>query len=122
MIPSAPISTTGLKPREVEVNLRIPRVKTPVRDADGYPIDNGSVRYVRRITVPQLPEAGTLLRLETSAGVGLECEVLRTDWDDRKEMFVVYGKYSQRSIPPDQYHALINDPDWEMRPLLSTAR
>ncbi len=105
--------------RVVEVNLRIPRVKTPVKDANGYPIDNGSVRYIRRMTVPELPKPGAVVRLETSAGVILECEVLRTDWDDRHELFVVYGKYSQRSIPPEEYHALVNDPAWEMRPLLS---
>ena len=105
--------------REVEINLRIPRVKTPVKDANGYPIDNGLVRYIRRITIAELPKPGALLQLETSAGPRVECEVLRADWDDSKQLFVVGCKYSQRSIPPDQYHAIVNDPAWEMRPLLS---
>ena len=103
---------------EVEINLRIPRVNTPVKDENGYPIDNGSVRYIRRITIPALPKPGALLRIQTSAGPSIECEVARADWDDAKEVFIVYGKYSKRSIPPEEYHALVEDPAWEMRPLL----
>jgi len=102
----------------VEINLRIPRVKAPVKDQHGYPIDNGSVRYLRRITVPVLPKPGEVLRLTTRAGREIECEVTKADWDDGKELFVVYGRYSKRSIPAEEYHALIEDPDWEMRPLL----
>lgn len=102
----------------VEINLRIPRVKTPVKDPNGYPIDNGSVRYLRRVTLPALPKPGAVLRLETRAGLELECEVTRADWDEGKELWVVYGRYSKRSIPTEEYHAIIEDPDWEMRPLL----
>lgn len=102
----------------VEVNLRIPRVKTPVKDQNGYPIDNGTVRFIRRSTLPALPKTGAVLRLETSAGLEVECEVARADWDDSKEMFVVYARYAKRSIPPEEYHALVEDPAWEMRPLL----
>ena len=105
-------------PMEVEINLRIPRVKTPVKDANGYPIDNGDVRYIRRIVVPSLPKPGQRLELDTSAGVTTECEVIRADWSERYELFVVYAKYAKRSIEPDVYHALVNDPAWEMRPLL----
>jgi hypothetical protein len=105
-------------PIEVEINLRIPRVKTPVKDNNGYPIDNGSVRYIRRITVPALPKPGEMLQLDTSAGFKIEGEVARADWNDDKNMFVVYAKYSKRSIPMEEYHALVNDPGWEMRPLL----
>ena len=103
---------------EVEINLRIPRVKAPVKDENGFPIDNGSVRYIRRITIPALPKPGALLRLETSAGASVECEVVRAIWDDGKAMFIVYGTYSKRSIPPEEYHALVEDPAWEMRSLL----
>lgn len=99
---------------EVEINLRIPRVK----DENGSPVDTASIRYIRRITVPALPKPGTLLRLATSAGVAVECEVARADWDDGKALFVVYGKYSKRSISSQEYHALVEDPAWESRSLL----
>ena len=103
---------------DVEINLRVPRVKTPVKDPNGYPIDNGSVRYLRRIVVPALPKPGEMLQLDTRAQVQLECEVTNSAWDEGKQMFIVYGRYSKRSIPSEEYHALIEDPDWEMRPLL----
>ena len=103
---------------EVEINLRIPRVKDPVKDESGYPVDNGQVRYIRRLTVPALPKPQTLLQLPTSAGAVVECEVIRADWNDGKNLFVVYTTYSKRSIPSDQYLALVRDPSWEMRPLL----
>ena len=103
---------------EVVINLRIPRVKTPVKDGSGYPIDNGSVRYLRRLTLPELPKPGTMLRLDTAAGQTLDCEVARSEWDDRENLFIVYGRYAKRSIPPEEYHALVEDPAWEMRPLL----
>jgi hypothetical protein len=102
----------------VEINLRIPRVKNPVKDPSGYPIDNGSVRYLRRVTLPVLPKPGELLKLPTSAGLELEAEVVRANWDDAKEMFVVYAGYAKRSIPPEEYHALVEDPAWTMQPLL----
>lgn len=103
----------------VEINLRIPRVKTPVKDPNGYPIDNGAVRYIRQVTLAALPKPGATLILPTSAGLNLECEVVRADWNDAKAMFVVYGGYTKRSIPPEEYHALVEDPAWTMRPLLS---
>ncbi len=103
---------------DVEINLRIPRVKTPVKDQNGYPIDNGSVRYLRRIVVPVLPKPGALLQLETRARVELECEVTNAAWNEGKQMFIVYVRYSKRSISAEEYHALVEDPDWDMRPLL----
>jgi hypothetical protein len=103
---------------EVEINLRIPRVKTPIKDEHGYPIDNGMVRYIRRVTLPALPKLGTLLALPTSAGRAVECEVTRTEWHDEMSLFIVYGKYAKRSIPPEEYAALVEDPAWEMRSLL----
>ena len=103
---------------DIEINLRIPAVKEPAKDHNGYPINSADVRFIRRITVPALPKPGVLLQLATGDGVSVECEVTRTDWSDGKDMFIVTCKYAKRGIPPNEYHALINDPDWEMRPLL----
>jgi hypothetical protein len=38
-------------PKEVEINLRIPSVKDPLKDASGWPINNGDIRFLKRITV-----------------------------------------------------------------------
>jgi hypothetical protein len=105
-------------PTDIEVNLRIPSVKDPVKDANGYPIRSSDVRFIRVISVPALPKPGALLQFEMKNGASIECEVHRADWSEGKERFIVYCRYSKRSISPDQYHALVSDPDWEMRPLL----
>ena len=103
---------------EVEVNLKIPRVKNPVLDEKGYPIDNGSVRFTKLIQVPALPKPGEKLQLSTSSGKTLVCEVTRSDWIDDREMFVLGCKYANRSMPADECAALFNDTDWRMKPLL----
>ena len=53
---------------EVEVNLRIPRMKVPSLDERGYPIDNSLIRFTKRITVPAIPKPGEMLQLTKSDG------------------------------------------------------
>jgi hypothetical protein len=101
----------------IEVNLRIPAVKQ-ARMANGYPINSADVRFLCDLTFSALPKPGVVLQLETKNGPSLDCEVLRVDWSDAVDRFVVYCKYAKRSIPPDEYNALFDDPNWKMRPLL----
>ncbi len=103
---------------DVEVNLRIPRAKVPSLDERGYPIDNSSVRFTKLITLPAIPKPGVSLHLTTSGGTSFECEVTGADWHEGKERFVVYCKYSKRSIPADECAALFNAADWAVKPLL----
>jgi len=102
---------------EVEVNLRIPKVKVPTLDENGRPIDHTYVRFTKIIKVPAIPKAGVSLQLSTSSGTTFECEVTRADWNEEKELFILACKYSKRSIPADECAALFNDADWKMRPL-----
>ena len=46
-------------PIEVEVNLAIPRIKNPILGENGYPIDNGTVRFTKMIHVPAIPQPGS---------------------------------------------------------------
>ena len=101
----------------IEANLKIPRVKTPIKDENGYPVDSGSVRFRKPIEVLAIPKTGDTLRLQTASGVTLECTVTRADWDQDRELFVASCSYSKRSIPPDEYTALVTDPSWAMKPL-----
>ena len=103
---------------DVDVNLRIPTVKAPTTEAPGYAINNADVRFVRRLTLAGLPKPGAVLDLETRSGIPLLCEVLRADWSEAKDRFIVYCKYANRSMTATAYHALLTDPDWERRPLL----
>jgi hypothetical protein len=105
-------------PIDVDVNLRIPTVKEPAKDAQGYPIVSADVRFIRHVSVTEIPKPGAVLHLETRGGKPLECEVQRADWNEGRERFIVYCSYAKRSIPSDEYHALLADPDWQMRPLL----
>jgi hypothetical protein len=103
---------------EVEINLAIPRIKNPVPDENGYPIDNGSIRFTKLISVPAIPKPGTVLPLTTSAGHEFSATVTRSDWHEERAIFVVSCKYSTRSIPADQCAALFSDPGWTVKPLL----
>jgi hypothetical protein len=103
---------------EVEVSLRVPNMKVPALDENGYPIDNSAVRFRKKVTVPAIPKPGEPLQLTTRTGKPFDSKVVRADWHDEKGMFVVSCQYGNRSISPDEYGALVNDPDWEMRPLV----
>ena len=105
-------------PLDVEVNLRIPSVKEPALDVNGYPINSADVRFIRGVSVPALPKPGAILHLETAQGMSLACEVRQADWSESKALFIVYCTYAKRSIPVAEYHALLNDPAWERRSLL----
>ena len=103
---------------DVEVHLRIPAVKDPPHDDKGYPINSAHVRFIRSTSVPTLPQPGAVLNLATKDGPLIACEVDHADWSEGRDRFIVYCKYAKRSIPADEYYALLNDPGWEMRPLL----
>jgi hypothetical protein len=104
-------------PVEVEIVLRVPQVKEPLKNADGYPVSNHDIRFVRRITTERLPKNGDVVPL-TTVGHAFEGKVNRVEWHDDSNMFKVYCQYGQRTIPPVQFQALTQDPDWAIKPLL----
>ena len=110
--------TDAVIPIEVEINLRIPNVKDPARDGAGYPIVNADVRFIRVVSLTVVPKEGSTLELQTSAGSVLKCDVVRAEWTDRANRFTVYCRYAHRSMPREEYAALLHDPDWVMRPLI----
>jgi len=104
---------------EIEINLQIPTVKEPLKGPDGWPISNADIRFLKRIEVPKLPKVGDLLDLTVKPDFTFQANVARSDWHEEKELFVVACKYKLRSIPRPEYLALMADPDWVRRPLLS---
>lgn len=107
------------QPMDIEVNLNIPTVKEPVKDASGYPISNRDIRFLKRLTVPSLPKPGDVLDLTAQPNCQFQATVVRSDWSDEKELFVVACRYLNRSIPRPEYLALMEDREWIKRPLLS---
>jgi hypothetical protein len=103
---------------EVEVSLRVPNMKVRALDEHGYPIDHSAVRFKKLMEVPSIPKAGEVLSLTTRGGGPFASKVMRADWNEGKNLFVVSCQYANRSITQEEYAALIQDPDWEMKPLI----
>jgi hypothetical protein len=103
---------------EVEVSLRVPNMKVRALDENGYPIDHASVRFKKLITVPKIPKPDAMLELTTRSGLTFPARVVRADWHESRELFVLSCQYGNRSISADEYRALAEDPDWELKPLI----
>ena len=103
---------------EVEVRLRVPNMKVRALDENGYPIDHSSVRFRKVIELPKVPKPEEPLELTTSSGMTLPARVVRSDWNEGLGLFVISCQYANRSITPDEYAALTNDPTWVMKHLL----
>lgn len=84
---------------------------------DGYPLDTSSVRFRKQLMVEAIPRAGESLAV-TAGTLTLPVTVMRADWSDREEMFVVACQYGQRSISVEEQDALVADPEWRMVPLI----
>lgn len=104
---------------DIEINLKIPTVKEPLKDESGWPISNQDIRFLKRVEVPVLPKPGEVLDLTIQPDHQFKATVIRSDWHDEKELFVVACRYTNRSIPRPQYLALMDDREWIRKPLLS---
>jgi hypothetical protein len=104
--------------REVEVSLRVPNMKVRALDENGYPIDHASVRFRKMISVPAIPKPEETLQLTTRSGLTLPARVVRTDWIESRELFVLSCQYANRSITVEEYAALTEDPEWVLKPLI----
>ena len=102
----------------VEVRLRVPNMKNRVLDESGYPIDHSSMRFRKTIEVERIPKPEAPLELSTSSGRVIQARVVRSDWNEGRGMFIVSCQYSNRSISAEEYAALADDPEWELKHLL----
>jgi hypothetical protein len=102
----------------VEVRLRVPNMKNRVLDENGYPIDHSAMRFRKVIEVERIPKPEAPIELDTVSGRVIQAKVVRSDWNEGRGMFIVSCQYSNRSIAPEEYHALADDPGWELKHLL----
>ena len=102
----------------VEVRLRVPNMKNRVLDESGYPIDHSAMRFRKVLEVERIPKPEAPMELETSSGRTIQAKVVRSDWNEGRGMFIVSCQYANRSITPEEYAALADDPEWELKHLL----
>ena len=104
----------------LEISLRIPSLRVHGREGrEGTEtIANGDIRFIKHVEFDRIPKRGDVLTMVVSSGGSFQCEVVRSDWHDEKNMFVTACRYSRRSISEAEYRALLDAPDWRMRPLL----
>ena len=105
-------------PKEVEVSLRVPNMKNRALDENGYPIDHSQVRFRKVVTVEAIPKPGETLTLTTETGKPFEVKTVRSDWNEDRGLFVVACQWATRSITAEEYQALVQDPHWELKPLI----
>jgi hypothetical protein len=101
-----------------EVRLRVPNMKNRALDANGYPIDHSVMRFRKVIEIPRFPRVGDALELTTRSGLLLRATVGHVELDEARSLFVLSCQYADRTISAEQYAALANDPDWQLKHLL----
>lgn len=104
--------------REVEISLRVPNMKVRALDENGFPIDHAQVRFKKMVEVPAIPKPDETLELTTRSGKSLPARVVRADWIEDRELFVLSCQFANRTITAEEYAALAEDPDWELKPLI----
>jgi hypothetical protein len=103
----------------VELNLRIPSLRLPREGSkDAQTITNSEVRFIKRVEFDTIPKPGAILTVAVGPDLTVDCEVVRAEWHDDANMFVVACRYAKRSISPAEYRALLESTDWEQRALL----
>jgi hypothetical protein len=102
-----------------EISLRIPSLRVH-REGKSSPetIANGDVRFIKLVELDKMPKPGDVLTLEVGSAGSFQCEVVRSDWHQEKNMFVTACRYSKRSITEADYQALVDAPDWQVRGLI----
>ena len=103
----------------VEISLRIPSIRA-IRDGKDSPttIANSDVRFIKQVELESIPKAGEVLTMTVEWAESFRCEVIRSDWHQDKNMFVIACRYAKRSISDAEYQAFLNAPDWHRRALL----
>ena len=103
----------------VELSLKVPSLRVRREGKDVLEtISNSDTRFIKKVEFESIPKTGAVLALEVGSAGSVECEVVRSDWHEGKNLFVVACQFKNRSIAPADYQALLDAPDWQLRPLI----
>jgi hypothetical protein len=101
----------------VEIKLRIPSLRLERPQRDSSTIANDDVRFIKRVALETIPRQGDVLTMTIeSSGETFQCEVLRSDWHDDKNMFVIACRYARRGISEADHLRLMSAGDWHVMP------
>jgi hypothetical protein len=93
-------------------------MKERPKDPSGYPMDFAELRFRKVIELDAFPHAGDRLELTTRTGPVINSNVVRVDIDEERQLFVLSCQYGKRAITGEEYAALADDPDWQLKHLL----
>lgn len=103
----------------VEVRLKIPSLRVDRERTDAQSkIANGDVRFIKQVALDGIPQKGDVLTMTMASGATFPCEVVRSDWHDDKNMFVIACRYARRTISEAEYRGLMDAPDWQVTAVL----
>ena len=103
----------------VEIRLRIPSLRAHgQRTESPTVIANADVRFIKQVELADIPRPGELLTMTTQSGATFQCEVVRSEWQDDKNMFVIACRYARRTIAEAEYRELMDAPDWQVTAIL----
>lgn len=98
---------------DVEIELRIPTLTLDKDEDNPAKIDNTHVRFKKVIRVPAFPPPGSTIELTAGSDLSFECDIVRADWHEEKQLFVLSCKYPKQRIVQSEYETLLNDPEWK---------
>ena len=103
----------------IEISLKIPSLRVR-REGKDVPetIVNSDIRFTKHVELDSVPKPGDVLTMTIGTDRTFQCEVVRSDWRDDKNMFVAACRYGKRSISEAEYDSLVSAPDWQVRALI----
>jgi hypothetical protein len=104
---------------DVEIELRIPTLTVDTEDHTPRKVDNTHVRFRKVMHVPAFPPTGSTIQVTAGNDLKFDCTILRSDWHDEKQLFVLACKYPKQRIIQSDYETLLNDPEWHRQELPS---
>ena len=100
----------------VEVSLRLP-ARPQVKSAS-FPHGVGDVRFTKQADLETLPKVGELFTM-SAGSLPFLCKVIRRNWDENKNMFVLACEYGGSSrISNEDYLMIVEASDWTPKTLL----
>jgi hypothetical protein len=103
----------------VEVRLKIPSLRARREGTDSpSKVANADVRFIKHVALEAIPQAGDLLTMTIGSAAAFQCEVVRSEWHDDRNMFVIACRYAKRTISEAEYRGLMNAPDWHVTAIL----